>query len=495
MAKKKKSGLGFRGDDMWAEEQRAVAKIKRNEERRKKGLNNVYRFFVKHGEEAEIVFLDDDVNDGIALWEHQLIGADGNPQDPILCFSGSGRPCPICKAHPKPAPYLGLIKTVLQLNAYEDKNGEWRHERRLLVMKPKSAERYKTILKAAQEEHGTTRGVYMLITRGSDSTSAAVGEPTVVPESGGRMFSFLDEEELEEYGNEEVIGKKDKKVLMEAGVNLLPYDYDEVFQLEDEERLYEEACIEFGTPKIAGSAADIADDFEEDEAPKKSTRSRRTKVADEPKKSEKKAPPKKTAKPKPSKEEPDEEAEEEQSSFTELGAILDAGDGEEEDEDTFNSACEMFDLDPNEYGTWEALGAVIDKALAKKKAAQKKAPAKKVAAKKTAKKKPEPAAKKKESKWVALGKSIDEAEDDDDVDADIDAMEKACAKYVLDGDDYDSWEETGRAIAEKEAEEANDTGDKKTSVKRKRPGKRKPAEIEEEDDEEEEEEDDGEEDW
>lgn len=258
---------------------------------RAQGLDRIFRFGIKPGEEAEIILLDDDYHDGVAFYEHHMRDSQGRWTVFRPCVSEVAS-CPVCEGT-ESKPYFVMYLSALHLNAYQDKKTkEWRHSRVLLGIKSISIPTFKKVMSAAMKKHGTLRGVCLNLERpkGATTSSTRIGEPVEYEDTGTR-FDFVDDLE-KEFGHD-AIKAKDGTVFKEANVDITPYDYEALFPLTfDVDKAIASLTKEFGG-KGHQSADEVAkewdsdddtDDHDDDDADAKparaSSRKKRRKVAD-----------------------------------------------------------------------------------------------------------------------------------------------------------------------------------------------------------------------
>ena len=239
-------------------------------QRQQNNKHKPFRFFIKDGESAELVILDESIEEVVGLWEHnlKLNGRWGNFE---ICL-GEDENCPICKNVPDSKPYFAMFFTVLDLRGYTDKNGnEVPYSRKMLALKGEMIDMFKQIAQAAQKKHGTIRGVTVLMKR-SGEKSYSTGRPEILED--GSIFAFVNEETLiAEFGHDAIKTKTGDIIVPENG-KLQPFDYDEVF----EKASSDELCDKYGWDYTPGGRKSIAKMLDEDDpAPRKSVIGRRAK--------------------------------------------------------------------------------------------------------------------------------------------------------------------------------------------------------------------------
>jgi hypothetical protein len=225
--------------------------------------------------------LDESLDDGCHFHEHNIKGPDGYynvyEQCPKEFYT-----CPLCERFGDSAFVLYL--SVLHLNAWKDKQtGEYRNGRTLLGIKYSQLQQFKKVLKMAEKEHGTLRGVVLNLERptGRVQDSPRIGQP-VEFEDVGKRYDFI--EDLEgEYGHAAIQGQDKTTIVKAANLDITPFDYEVIFP----GAFNHDACIEDlraryqGEPTAGTQQADRnawADDDDDDE--EQSTRSRRSRRAE-----------------------------------------------------------------------------------------------------------------------------------------------------------------------------------------------------------------------
>lgn len=287
MAKKRRS-LAATGDAMDDAFEHEEERQEQRAQERAQGIDRVFRFSIKPGEEAEIILLDEDYHDGVAFYEHHMRDSQGKWTVFRPCVSEVAS-CPICEGTDS-KPYFAMYLSALHLNAYQDKKTkEWRHSRVLLQIKSISIPTFKKVMSAAMKKHGTLRGVCLNLERpkGAATSSTRIGEPVEYEDTGTR-FDFV--EDLEDEFGHDAIKAKDGTVFKEANVDITAFDYEALFPLTfDVDKAIAELNKEFGGSNSHETADEVAkewdsdddDDDAEDRKPARSSRKKkRRKVAD-----------------------------------------------------------------------------------------------------------------------------------------------------------------------------------------------------------------------
>lgn len=331
------TGAGWmkKGAAIERESERLAAENERKAEQRKRtgGIDpNKSRFWIKKGDETEVVLLDDAV-DTVAFFEHN-IKKDGKWGNFESC-PGEWSNCPLCATGDNKA-FVWFL-TILDCTGYTKDDGtEVPYFRKLLPIKSSQANTYKRILKAAQKEHGTIRGVVLTLERDTGDKSPAIGEPVI--RDTGKMYDFMDEDELVEEFGHAAIKAKNGDVIIKKNDLLQPFDYEAIFQKPDAKDI----AKRWGLGGQAGSDDDYVRETEEE------PRSRKSKVKDvEP--------------------EADEE-EEEEHPFLRIAAVADKKGASRNL--TLDSAAEEAGLEADDFDSWVELAEELLISLEKPKAAK-----------------------------------------------------------------------------------------------------------------------------
>lgn len=248
-------------------------------EARASGTDRIFRFGLKQGNSAEVVILDESLDDGVHFHEHNIKGPEGYFNVFEVCPKEFYE-CPLCAQHGESGFVLYL--SVLHLDAYKDKKtGEWRDSRSLLPIKYSQLATFKKVMKAGEKKHGKLRGIVLNLERntGPTTSSPRIGEPVEFEETGTR-FDFI--EDLEgDYGHDE-FKADDGTVLKKKNANITAFDYEVIFPNHTDM----DACIEdlrsrYTSAPTAGSDSATKSWTDEeandniDTSPPKRTRSRR----------------------------------------------------------------------------------------------------------------------------------------------------------------------------------------------------------------------------
>ena len=201
----------YSAEDGYRQMQVEATRQEARKEARAQRANEPKRFWMKPGEQRELLIIDERMN--YFRYEHSLKNPATGRFDLYTPCINEHANCPVCKADSKPS-YFAAYLTVIDLTPYENKDGEeipW--SKRLLVIKQAQQKKFMRI----QEREGGLRGVIVMAVRDRD-TDANIGNDFDVVE-------ILDEDALLEY--ETVYEDKDGKKHDILGHE--PFDYDEVF--------------------------------------------------------------------------------------------------------------------------------------------------------------------------------------------------------------------------------------------------------------------------
>lgn len=211
----------------------------RAEARREAAGKGVFRFYISKDErgrhkEHEVVVLDDDATACPFAHEHLIPGPrnDFSKAQNHICVDEVDD-CSLCRAREMNLgdefghPTYGQYITVLDLTPYVIKRGPRagatvESSRKMMVIPYQSVTDFHKIFELAKKNHGTTRGLTMVLTKSKD-TDPRCGRPQML--DNGMLFDMMTEDELDEYANEEVV--RDGKVIKEEGEDLDPIDYEE----------------------------------------------------------------------------------------------------------------------------------------------------------------------------------------------------------------------------------------------------------------------------
>ena len=216
------------------------------------------RFYVKGGDECEIIILDNSLDDVVAFYEHNLQDGEGRWGVHVPCIKDFTE-CPICKSG-STSSYV-MMMSVLVLKSFTTKNGTViPHSKMLLPVKTSQFDTFRRLEAAAKKEAGTMRGMYLVMARSkTDSKSPRIGEPTIL--ENGKMFDLIGADELlKDFGHAAVLGTDKKSVIRPENFDVTPYDYEKLFPQPDVAAIIKE--YGGGQPPV-GSTEEALREFEE----------------------------------------------------------------------------------------------------------------------------------------------------------------------------------------------------------------------------------------
>lgn len=178
-----------------------------------------FRFWTPVTETRQIVIIDDAPD--FFRYEHALKDKRSGRYDNYLPCINEDANCPVCSVSEKPA-YFGMYLTVLDLTAYENKDGkEVTWSKKIMVVKPAQQKKIARLF----EKHGTTRGMILDMTRDGDK-DASIGNDI-------EFVDFMDEAELDTYY--ETYKDKEGKTVEIIGSEI--FDYDKIYPEMTEKQL------------------------------------------------------------------------------------------------------------------------------------------------------------------------------------------------------------------------------------------------------------------
>lgn len=225
-----------------AESAQMQKQYEQEKERRKQEAGKMWRFWLKHGAEGEITFVDGQLDSqGFLLpprfYEHQVYLA-GSWNNFYVCPEKtnpqSGDKCPICAGGDKPS--MVSVFTVIDHSEYTRKDGSVSKDvPKLFVAKDGT---YQILAKKAQKHDGLA-GVRFSVSRIGDKAASV-----------GTMFEFVSKTPVDvlqkQYLRQVQINGQMKTVSL-----FTPADYDKEFVFKTGEELLAEG---FGKPAVTGMA-------------------------------------------------------------------------------------------------------------------------------------------------------------------------------------------------------------------------------------------------
>lgn len=166
------------------------------------------RFWMKPGQEAELIFVDDD---GITFYEHNLKLNEnwGNFFTCLKSDESGDRRCPLCES--RYDNYLVTLYTVIDCTKFVDKKGATRqYERKILAVKPEVA---KKIVRKKAAQKGSLVGCKFTVFRTSDKSG-----------NSGDDFEFIDRLDLMQFAGQD-------------GKAPAPFEYEKFYKPESYETL------------------------------------------------------------------------------------------------------------------------------------------------------------------------------------------------------------------------------------------------------------------
>jgi len=191
-----------------------------------------YRFFVKPGESAKVVFLH---SFRFSIWEHQYKkGNDFHNYE--TCLKDIEGECPFCEI--KNRPYVIGVSSVL--NKYVDKDGNIKFFKKLICAKGDALD----ILKRRQNELGDLRGKVFEFYRSNKPKSNAVGTDI-------QYLKDIDLNSLKPYCPEGIDFEEWLK----------PFDYAEIFKPKPVAELKKILGMDIGVGEEESNGANIEDNL------------------------------------------------------------------------------------------------------------------------------------------------------------------------------------------------------------------------------------------
>lgn len=212
------------------EEHKEVVAIRREE--RQAQMNVPFRFWLKKGEEADIVVLDDDF--GPSVLEHDLTHVEGfrrnkpgtnHPQDIFVLSPQQWETDPLVEIVGKD-PRRVTFLTIKDLRQIEKQNGEVTTNMYRLL--PLMGDAFDMFVKIREQQiragHADKplRGVQILMTRGNNDQSLRTGLPMFVARHS-------EQDIIDTFQHDEVRSDRDGRVLKEANAECYPIDYRAAF--------------------------------------------------------------------------------------------------------------------------------------------------------------------------------------------------------------------------------------------------------------------------
>lgn len=219
----RKSTAFYRGDAGRQKAEEELARQKARAEARKDQVHMPFRFRVPVGETTQFVILDDAPD--FYRFEHNLQNPQTKKWDTFTGCVKEFDNCPVCEASQKDS-YYALYLTVLDFTEFETRDGK-KHEfsRKLLVIKPAQQKKFIRAYNKAEKDGRTLRGAVFESTRDGDKDSS-IGNDL-------EFIEYMEEDDLAGYIRtwKDRDGKKHTENCSE------PYDYDEIFEEPETDKL------------------------------------------------------------------------------------------------------------------------------------------------------------------------------------------------------------------------------------------------------------------
>ncbi len=214
---------GYAGDQG---EQAMQREIQRQEKLREEAANRVYqpwRFYLKAGEAADLIVLDEGCN--WSIYEHQLGRVDAQSGKTIYdvyepCPKELEPVCPICVSD-KESAYVLFLTVIDMRQVTSQRNGKvYPFTKKLLAIKGRD----QPFFYRQWKQRGTLRGLHLLMTRDTKNDSR-IGKPEVVAQ-------YDDAQILQEFGGPAVVaqqGPRQGQVIKQENEDCYPADYGMIF--------------------------------------------------------------------------------------------------------------------------------------------------------------------------------------------------------------------------------------------------------------------------
>lgn len=219
---------GYRGADGMRKMDEEQARQEADREARKAKGNTPFRFWTPVGSTRQLIIIDEAPD--FFRYEHALKDRKSGRFDNFLPCINEDANCPVCGVTDKPS-YFAMYLTVIDLEGYEDKDGNWvEWSKKLLVVKPMQQKKIARLY----EREGTLRGMILDMTRDSDKDASIGGDIEFV--------GWAEEDELHDYYTTYV--DKDNKTHEIIGDEV--FDYEALFPDMTEKQLATIAGADLG---------------------------------------------------------------------------------------------------------------------------------------------------------------------------------------------------------------------------------------------------------
>lgn len=220
----------------------------RQEARRRERQNTIFapRFFLKPGEQADIILLDEGI--GPCFYEHDLTWEPGykktnNNGKPLPQYEPCPKefePCPLCEAVKES--YYVMFFSIIEMNP---PGTDKPFIRKLLPVKHQQQGFF---LRLADRHNGNVRGVHLLMTRDTKD-QAKIGFPE-------HIATYGEQDIQAEFQHGPVYNQQNEQV-KEANADLHPFDYGRLFHRPDAEHIRQK----FGFGGAPGSGRQVEDEW------------------------------------------------------------------------------------------------------------------------------------------------------------------------------------------------------------------------------------------
>ncbi|WEV89381.1 hypothetical protein H10PHJ05_80 [Aeromonas phage HJ05] len=228
---------------------------RRAEERRSTSAN---RFWLGKGESCSIVVLDSTPDDLVFMHEHNLQDSEGRPNIYEPCVKEFSE-CVLCQGFGQPEgkptySYYGMYLSVIDTRPFVTRDQEEvPFDRKLMCIKQNQHEQFFELFQRAMNEHGTIRGMEIILTRPAEGRSSNLGNIDV-GDDGFDYVLLTEEDLLADFGHDAVLNTAGEVIMPENG-KLEPFDYTKLFPRPDPDELRKK----YGAPPMPGSSSDTDD--------------------------------------------------------------------------------------------------------------------------------------------------------------------------------------------------------------------------------------------
>lgn len=228
---------------------------RRAEERRSTSAN---RFWLGKGESCSIIVLDATPDDLVFMHEHNLTDSEGRPNIYEPCVKEFSE-CVLCQGYGQPEgkptySYYGMYLSVIDTRPFVTRDQEEvPFDRKLMCIKQNQHEQFFELFQRAMNEHGTIRGMEIILTRPEEGRSSNLGNIDV-GEDGLDYVLLTEEDLLADFGHDAVLNTAGEVIMPENG-KLEPFDYTKLFPRPDPDELRKK----YGAPAMPGSSSDTDD--------------------------------------------------------------------------------------------------------------------------------------------------------------------------------------------------------------------------------------------